>query len=186
MIQEFALLGFHKFKNIIKFMQNILKVGWLNYKKYYNECKKVKNLCKKAVKRGGRTTNHASKNGVSKWTFLRHIKDINKNMKKHAEDLNIDVDTMKHKWVNYEYTKNSSFFENNNKLAKHKQYEFDKLQQKLWSEYHKNPDRIKNLTLNIVNRRQSYRDFEESRVSVCLCISLSIFVLSSYNGIYDC
>ena len=177
MIQEFAMLGFHKFESIINFLKNILKVGWLNYKKYYNECQKVQNLIVTAVKRGGKITKHPSKNGDSKWTILRHIKDINKNMEKHAEDLNIDVDTMKHKWVSYEYVKNSSFFDNNVKLAKHKQYEFDKLQQKLWTEYHKNPERITNLTLNIVNRRQSYRDFEESRISVCLYFILLFFVL---------
>ena len=167
MIQEFALLGFDTFKGIIKFLKNILKVGWLNCRKYVNECKKTQNMRKKAKARGVKITNHKSKKGASKWTILRHIKEINETIKHHADELNIHVDAMKHRWIDYEHNKKSTFFDTNIKLAQHKQEEFDKLQQKLWNEYHKNPDRITNLTLNIVNRRQSYRDVQESRVSVC-------------------
>lgn len=179
MIQEFALLGFDTFKSIIGFIKNILNVGWLNFKKYKNEFDKNEKITAKADKRGVQIRNRKKKKGTSKWSILRHIKDINKTMGHHAEELNIHSDTMKHRWVNYEYKKNPSFFDSNVKLAKHKQKEFDKLQQKLWKEYHNNPERIKNLTLNIVNRRQSYRDVSEKRVSVCLCIIYLYVCLSN-------
>ena len=167
MMQEFALLGMKSFKGIILFLKHILTMGWSNHKKYYNSCVKNNNLTKNAKKRGVKICDRVSRQGKSAATEYRHLTDIDKNIEQHAKEMHIHQNTLKQRWVSYHHNRNNSFWQQNESLNKSKQKEFDQLQQQLWKEYHNNPERITNLTLNIVNRRQSYRDIQDSRVAVC-------------------
>ena len=165
-VQEFASLGFPTFKGIILFLKHILKVGWLNHKKYYNERKKNLNMKKKGEKHGVNLSNYKCVKGKSKSNEYKHLREISRTMSTHANELKIHPNTMEQRWVTYKHNRDNKFFDNNVKLAKVKQQQFDKLQQQLWREYHNNPDRITNLTLSILNRRQSYRDVADNRVAV--------------------
>ena len=175
-IQEFASLGMTAFKSIILFLKHILTIAWLNHKKYHNTNIKYMKLKGNANERGVNIYNRKIKNGASKSTEYRHFKDLNKTISEHAKELKMHSRTYKQKWVTYEHNRDNSFFDTNDKLADRKQKQFDKLQKELWQNYHNNTQRITNVTLNVVNRRQSFRDVQESRVAVCLFFLCVIFL----------
>ena len=175
-IQEFASLGMSAFKGTILFLKHVLKMGWLNHKKYYNEHNKCIRLENNARERGVKISNHKTKQGLSKSTEYRHLRDMTKTMKHHGNELNKNLNSMKHRWVTYQHNRDSSFFDNNPTLAQSKQQHFNQLQKQLWDEYHNNPQHITNLTLHAVNRKQSYRDIQESRVAVCDSFTIFLYV----------
>ena len=167
MIQELATLGFESFKGLIVFIKHILQVGRLNYQKCYFATKQNAKLRHNARERGVNIGNRECSDKLSKWSEIRHLKDINKTMDKHAEQMKMNKYTLRQRWLSYEHNRDSTFIDNNPHYAKYKQKQFNKLQQKLWREYHNNGNRLTNSTLNIVNRRHSYRDIQCNRECVC-------------------
>ena len=167
MIQELAKIGYDSFKGLIVFIKQILKIGRINYQKYYVATQQNVQLRQNAKERGVPISNHECGEELTKQKEWRHLRDIDKTMGKHAKQMKMNHYTLRQRWISYEHNRDSTLIDTNPHYAKHKQRQFNKLQQKLWSEYHNNKDRLRNTTLNIVNRRQSYRDIQSNRECVC-------------------
>ena len=148
------------------FIKQILRIGWLNNKKYDNECKKTDRLTLNARERGVNIYTKHKRKGKSKWTEYRRIKQINKTMKSHGDSLRVSEQSMQNKWISYQHKKDTKLFDDNRNIARHKQQQFNDLQKKLWTEYRNNPQRITDIFFTMVNRKQSLRDAQELRVSV--------------------
>ena len=175
-VQCLTSLGFDQFKELILFIRQILRVAHFNYKKYYNECIRCEKLIKNAKKRGVNIRMSKIKDGVSQSTKLRHCKRIDKSFEYHGECLQTSTTNMKDKWISYEHCRSHKIFDANSKLTAQKKRDFSKREKKLWQEYHNNKQRVTNLMLNAVNRRQSYRDIQSNRDAVSKFTHKQIFL----------
>ena len=165
-IQLLASLGYEHFKSLIEFISVLLK----NCRNQYKQCKRYQKrnekLKAKAEKYGNNIKQCKIKVKVSRQRDNRICKQIDKNFTEHGSMIGKSTDEMIDCWINHQQRRKPYIFVQNKQLAAARKREFDKLQQQLWNNFKNDETRIKNLTLNYVNRRHSYRDIQNHREAV--------------------
>ena len=173
-IQLLASLGYDHFRNIINFISVLLNKCRNEHKKY-KRCQQTNVILKQQCKENGNHINYKQSKNKNKANNVEHLsrqqqyrtcQKIDKNFNYHAKRNNIHVDSVIDTWISHKSRTQPYIFKQNKELAITKQRKFNQMQKQLWNQFKNDSERIKHLTLNYTNRRQSFRDIQSHRFAV--------------------
>ena len=171
-IQLLAQLGYNHFKSFIQFIGIMLRNCRNQYKQAQRQRKRNCELREKCRKFGNNLNRKPIREQHNRHSTLRSMKQIDDNFKEHAKNVSKTTTTLIDEWISYKFRTQPFLFKDNSMLAIDRQREFNRQNKELWISWKRDKKRLKNLTLNSNNRRQSFRDLQAQRNAVKITVAL--------------
>lgn len=157
-------LDLEMFQALIRFMNAILMIACNKSE----SCENLKTSNKQLRNKLSEISNERQRNGTSKSSKYRHLHKIQHSIDNNARLCTQDSENFTNDWITMKYNSDNQIFTNHNKISTYFRHEFEKRQNKLWSDYKRDRQKIINETLNAINTRTSLRQLQSNRIAVSL------------------